>query len=92
MALVLLAQVDDLRNVRTRRGWLFVIYSVFFFVEGVFIMLFPAATLKACPLAEAFSPQRKTSTVASIKAFCSPAHSLTSCVAMVTAMLSNPLY
>lgn len=43
------AQVDDLRNVRTTRGWLFVLYSVLFFGEGILLLLFPAATLKVAP-------------------------------------------
>ena len=42
-----LHKVDDLRNVRTTRGWLFVLYSVLFFGEGVLLLLFPGATLKA---------------------------------------------
>ena len=37
------------RNVRSRRGAIYYAYAAFFFVEGVFILLFPSETLKVCP-------------------------------------------
>ncbi|KAK9904251.1 hypothetical protein WJX75_007737 [Coccomyxa subellipsoidea] len=37
----------DGRNVHSRRGAIYYAYAAFFFVEGVFILLFPSETLKA---------------------------------------------
>ena len=41
---------SDSRNVRTRRGGIYLAYATFFFVEGVLILLFPSETLKVPPV------------------------------------------
>lgn len=55
---VLCEFANESRNVSTNRGAIYLAYAVFFFLEGVFILLFPSDTLKArhaCFLAHALS-------------------------------------